>query len=90
MLRQVLAVSLCLMITVGGLLASDGEFVRLENGIITFKVGGKEMSAKLSDLKMEGKPIVPEKFRTPKAGTKFDITVDGDKITEIRNLKKKK
>ena len=90
MVRRLFAAVVVFMIAIGGLIASDGEFVKLENGTITFKVGGKEMSAKLSDIKMEGKPINPEKFRAPKAGTKFDITVDGDKITEIRSLKKKK
>jgi len=95
MLRKLLAVMVALLFGVAVCLAAEGVVAKYDKGTqtVVVKVGDKEYSAKIADVKIvspKGKPIPADKFKGFKEGTKVEVTLDGDKITEIKLLPAKK
>lgn len=95
MLRKLLAVATALLLGISLCLAAEGvvEKYNKETHTVVIKVGDKEYSAKVGDVKIispKGNVIPAEKFKGFKVGTKVDVTIDGGKITEIKILPGKK
>jgi uncharacterized protein with FMN-binding domain len=95
MLRKLLAVTVALLLGVAVCLAAEGVVAKYDKGTqtVVVKVGDKEYSAKVADVKIlspKGNVIPAGKFKGFKEGTKVDVTIDGGKITEIKLLPAKK
>jgi hypothetical protein len=95
MMRTLLCAVAALLIAVGGVFAAEGVVTKFDETTkeVTVKVGDKTYTAKIADIKVlsaGGKEIPADKFKGFKADTKVDVTLDGDKIKEIKMLPKKK
>ncbi|GBD36532.1 hypothetical protein HRbin36_01657 [bacterium HR36] len=95
MLRKVLATVVVLLFAVAVCLAAEGVVSSYNKDTQTavIKVGDKEYTVKISDVKIlspKGTPIPADKFKGFKQGTKVEVTVDGGKVTEIKLLPAKK
>jgi len=95
MLRKLLAVATAMLLGISLCLAAEGVVAKYnkDTQTVVIKVGDKEYSAKVSDVKIvspKGNVIPSEKFKGFKEGTKVDVTIDGGKITEIKILPAKK
>ncbi len=95
MLRKLLAVTVALLFGVAVCLAAEGVVAKYDKSTqtVVVKVGDKEYSAKIADVKIfspKGNVIPAEKFKGFKEGTKVEVTLDGDKITEMKLLPAKR
>jgi len=95
MLRTLLCAVAALLIAFGAAFAAEGVVTNYnaETKEVTVKVGDKTYTAKIADIKIlsaGGKEIPADKFKGFKKEAKVDVTLDGDKIKEIKFLPAKK
>jgi hypothetical protein len=101
MIRKFAAALVALVIAVGAVFADEikGTFVKFSGGTLTIKVDDKEKEYKIpSDLKVKYKDKngdekeVPASARLEKAkeGAEVTLTVDGDKVTDVKVKRAKK
>ena len=101
MVRKFAAALVALAIAVGSIFADEvkGAFVKFADGTLTLKVDDKEKEYKIpSDLKIKYKDKngdekeVPASARLEKAkeGSEVTLTVDGDKVTDVKVKRKPK
>lgn len=95
MLRKVLAVMVTLLFAICVCLAAEGVVAKYDKDARTavIKVGDKEYTVKVADVKLlspGGKEIPADKFKGFKPGQKVEVTVQGDKVTQIQLLPAKK
>ncbi|MCS7160161.1 MAG: hypothetical protein RMJ19_06790 [Gemmatales bacterium] len=95
MLRKVLAAVVAMLFAVAVGWAAEGvvEKYDKETQTAVLKVGDKEYTVKIADVKIlspKGTVIPSEKFKGFKPGTKVDVTIDGGKVVEIKLLPVKK
>ena len=101
MIRKFAAALVALVIAVGAVFAAEikGTFVKFADGTLTIKVDDKEKDYKIpSDLKVKYKDKngdekeVPASARLERAkeGSQVTLTVDGDKVTDVKVKRAKK
>jgi len=101
MIRKFAAALVALVIAVGAVFADEikGTFVKFADGKLTIKVDDKEKDYKIpSDLKVKYKDKngdekeVPASARLERAkeGSQVTLTVDGDKVTDVKVKRGKK
>jgi hypothetical protein len=96
MVRKFAAALVAVVIAFGSIFADEvkGTFVKFADGTLTIKVDDKEKEYKIpADLKIkrtikgEEKEIVVQdmlKGKFMKEGAKLTLTVDGDKVTDVK------
>lgn len=96
MIRKFAAALVALVIAVGAVFADDikGTFVKFADGTLTLKVDDKEKEFKIpSDLKLKRKDTevnASEVLSKVKEGRGVTVTVDGDKVTNVKLERGKK
>jgi hypothetical protein len=101
MVRKFAAALVALAIAVGAVFAEEvkGTFVKFADGKLTLKVDDKEKDYKIpSDLKIKRKSKGGEETEIPasdilgkvKEGREITLTVDGDKVTDVKMKRGKK
>ena len=98
MIRKFAAALVALVIAVGAVFAEEvkGTFVKFADGKLTLKVDDKEKDYKIpADLKVKRKVkgeekevVVSDMLGRAKEGAEVTLTVDGDKVTDVK-LKRK-
>ena len=101
MIRKFAAALVALVIAVGAVFADEikGTFVKFADGTLTLKVEDKEKEYKIpSDLKIKYKDkngdekevLASERLSRAKEGRGVTLTVDGDKVTNVKIQRKSK
>ena len=101
MVRKFAAALVCLAIAVGAVFAEEvrGTFVKFTDGKLTLKVDDKEKDYKIpSDLKVKRKGkdgevkevSAADALGKAKEGSEVTLTVDGDKVTDVKMRRGKK
>ena len=101
MVRKFAAALVVLAIAVGAVFAEEvrGTFVKFTDGKLTLKVDDKEKDYKIpSDLKVKRKGkdgevkeySAADALGKAKEGTEITLTVDGDKVTDVKMRGRKK
>jgi len=101
MIRKFAAVLVALVIAVGSVFAAEikGTFVKFSDGTLTLKVDDREKEFKIpSDLKIKYKDkngdekevLASERLGKAKEGRDVTLTVDGDKVTDVKLARGKK
>jgi hypothetical protein len=94
MVRKFAAALVALAIVVGAVFAEDvkGTFVKFVDGKLTIKVDDKEKEYKIpADLKVKYKAkgeekevLASERLGKAKEGREVTLTVDGEKVTDVK------
>jgi hypothetical protein len=94
MIRKFAAALVALVIAVGAVFADDikGTFVKFADGKLTLKVADKDKDYKIpADLKVkykqkgeEKEALASERLGKAKEGQDVTLTVDGDKVTDVK------
>jgi hypothetical protein len=101
MLRKFAAALVAVVIATGSLFAEEvkGMFVKFADGKLTLKVDDKEKEYKIpADLKVkykgkdgeEKEVLASERLGKAKEGREITLTVDGDKVTDVKMGRGKK
>jgi len=101
MVRKFAAALVALVIAVGAVFAAEikGTFVKFSDGTLTLKVDDKEKDYKIpSDLKIKRKgkdgteteTSASDVLSKTKEGRGVTLTVDGDKVTDVKLERRKK
>ena len=101
MVRKFAAALVAVVIAVGSIFAEEvkGTFVKFADGKLTIKVDDKEKEYKIpADLKIKRKGkdgtetevVVTDMLGKAKEGTAYVLTVDGEKVTDIKRDRKAK
>ena len=100
MVRKFAAALVALTIFVGAVFAEEvkGTFVKFADGKLTLKVDDKEKDYKIpADLKVkykvkgeEKEALASDRLSKAKAGAEVTLTVDGDKVTDVKTKRAKK
>lgn len=94
MIRKFAAALVALVFAVGSVFADEikAKFVKIDGGKLTVKVEDKEKTYDISDLKLKrkGKDGAEKEFEAvkmfgkAKEGADLTLTVDGDKVKDIK------
>jgi len=100
MYRKFAAALVALVIAFGAVFAEEvkGTFVKFADGKLTLKVGDKEKDYKIpADLKTkvkikgeEKEVVVVDRLGKAKEGQEVTLTVDGEKVTDVKMGKRPK
>ena len=101
MVRKFAAALVALVIAVGAVFAEEvrGTFVKFADGTLTIKVDDKDKDYKIpADLKVKRKTkdgevkesSAADALSRAKEGTQITLTVDGDKVTDVKMRRGKK
>jgi hypothetical protein len=101
MVRKFAAALVALVIAVGAVFAAEikGKFVKFADGTLTIKVDDKDKEYKIpSDLKVkikdkdgnEKEVAASARLERAKEGSEVTLTVDGDKVTDVKVKRGKK
>jgi hypothetical protein len=98
MIRKFAAALVAVVIAVGAVFADEvkGTFVKFADGTLTIKVDDKEKEYKIpADLKVKRKTkdgetevLASELLGKAKEGRVITLTVDGEKVTDVKSSKK--
>ena len=94
MVRKFAAALVAVVIAVGAVFADEvkGTFVKFADGTLTLKVGDANKDYKIpADLKVKRKTkdgekevLASERLGKGKEGAEVTLTVDGDKVTDVK------
>jgi len=101
MLRKFAAALVAVAIAAGSIFAEEvkGVFVKFADGKLTIKVDDKDKDFKIpADLKIkyktkdgeEKEALASERLGKAKEGSEVTLTVDGDKVTDVKVRRKPK